>query len=103
MDDAVPKTKGTPTFCTAKHVQDYLEAYVQHFHLSPHFRLSTIVESISLERDSGRWRLDLEGQPSEWFDKVVMATGPHIKPMMPDIEGADLFSGRLIHSKGFKK
>jgi dimethylaniline monooxygenase (N-oxide forming) len=84
-------------------VQDYLEAYVDHFHLRPHFRLSTVVTSISRDQDSGRWRVNIEEQPSEWFDKVVVATGPHIKPMMPAFEGADLFTGRLIHSKGFKK
>ncbi|ETR98328.1 FAD/NAD(P)-binding domain-containing protein [Trichoderma reesei RUT C-30] len=98
-----PFPVGTPTFCTAKHVQDYLEAYVDHFHLRPHFRLSTVVTSISRDQDSGRWRVNIEEQPSEWFDKVVVATGPHIKPMMPAFEGADLFTGRLIHSKGFKK
>lgn len=84
-------------------MEDYLEAYVDHFHLKPHFRLCTTVKSISRDQDDGRWKLDIKGQPSEWFDKVVMATGPHIKPMMPELEGADLFTGRFIHSKGFKK
>ncbi|KAL7817425.1 flavin monooxygenase-like protein [Trichoderma aethiopicum] len=98
-----PFPVGTPTFCTAKHVEDYLEAYVDHFHLRPHFRLCTTVKSISRDQDDGRWKLDIKGQPSEWFDKVVMATGPHIKAMMPELEGTDLYTGRLIHSKGFKK
>ncbi|KAL7938595.1 flavin monooxygenase-like protein [Trichoderma chlorosporum] len=98
-----PFPVGTATFCTAKEVEDYLEAYVEHFDLRPHFRLSTSVSSIAREGQDGKWRLDLEGRPSEWFDKVVMATGPHIRPMMPSLEGSDLFTGRLIHSKGFKK
>lgn len=97
------RRQGTPTFCTAKQVEDYLEAYVDHFDLRPHFCLSTSIESVSREEDDGRWRLDFERRPSEWFDKVVVATGPHIRPIMPVLEGADLFTGRLIHSKGFKK
>ncbi|KAL7951736.1 flavin monooxygenase-like protein [Trichoderma barbatum] len=98
-----PFPVGTPAFCTAKEVEDYLEAYVEHFDLSPHFYLSTSVKSISREEKDGRWRLDFDRRPSEWFDKVVVATGPHIRSMMPVFEGADLFTGRLIHSKGFKK
>jgi dimethylaniline monooxygenase (N-oxide forming) len=84
-------------------VEDYLEAYADHFDLRPHFRLSTSIKSISKEDDDGRWRLDFEEQPSEWFDKVIVATGPHIRPMMPEFEGADLFTGQLIHSKSFKR
>ncbi|PTB44171.1 hypothetical protein M441DRAFT_186554 [Trichoderma asperellum CBS 433.97] len=99
-----PFPAGTPIHCAAKLVEDYLEAYASHFNLRPHFRLSTTVRSVSREDEGeGRWRLDFEGRPSEWFDKVVVATGPHIKPVIPEFEGADLFTGRLIHSKSFKK
>lgn len=97
-------SKGTPIYCAAKQVEDYLEAYASHFNLGPHFRLSTTVRLIARDGEGeGRWRLDFEGRPSEWFDKVVVATGPHKTPVMPDFEGADLFTGRLIHSKSFKK
>ncbi|KAL7924775.1 hypothetical protein ACQKWADRAFT_319316 [Trichoderma austrokoningii] len=97
-------SKGTPIYCGAKGVEDYLEAYASHFNLRPHFRLSTTVTSISRDgRGEGSWRLDFEGRPSEWFDRVVMAIGPHVIPVMPKFEGADLFTGRLIHSKNFKK
>jgi dimethylaniline monooxygenase (N-oxide forming) len=96
--------KGTPIYCDAKEVEEYLEAYASHFNLRSHFRLSTTVSSISWDgKCTGRWRLDFDGRPSEWFDRIVMATGPHVKPVMPKFEGADLFTGRLIHSKRFKK
>ncbi|KAL5086630.1 hypothetical protein Trisim1_008882 [Trichoderma cf. simile WF8] len=98
-----PFPVGTSTFCTAKEVESYLEAYVEHFDLRPHFRLATSVRSISREDGDGRWRLDFENRSSEWFDKVIMATGPHIRPMMPVLEGAEMFTGRLIHSKAFKR
>jgi dimethylaniline monooxygenase (N-oxide forming) len=79
-----------------------MERYADHFNLGPHCKLNTAVERVSRE-DDGRWRLDFKDEPPLWFDKVVMATGPHVRAVMPTFQGAHLFTGRILHVKAFKR
>ncbi|KAK7432321.1 hypothetical protein QQZ08_001269 [Neonectria magnoliae] len=98
-----PFQKGTPSFCTAAQVNQYLESYVDHFGLRPYMRLNTAVKHVAREEESNKWRLDFEFAPSQYYEKVVIATGPHQEPVMPKIQGSRLFQGRIIHSKAFKR
>ncbi|KAF7546689.1 hypothetical protein G7Z17_g8245 [Cylindrodendrum hubeiense] len=82
-----PFQKGTPPFCSAKQVNQYLESYVDHFGLRPRMRLNTAIKHVAREAESNKWRLDFEFAPSEYYEKVVIATGPHHDPMMPTIQG----------------
>lgn len=93
---------GTPHHCNAKQVEEYLERYADHFNLRPHCILNTVVERVSRE-ENGKWRLDFRNRPSGWFDKLVMATGPHGRVVMPRFEGAEMFTGRILHVKAFKR
>lgn len=43
-----------------------------------------------------------KGSPSRYFDKVVMATGPHVKDVVPEVRGSSQFSGQMLHSRAFK-
>ncbi|KAH7322739.1 flavin monooxygenase-like protein [Stachybotrys elegans] len=97
-----PFPKDTPAHCSAREVQDYLESYADHFNLRPHLRLNTDVKRIWRSDEHAKWQLELAGAASEYFDKVVVATGPHQLPMMPQFEGEELFTGRLMHSRAFK-
>jgi dimethylaniline monooxygenase (N-oxide forming) len=65
-------------------------------------RLETAVKYVAREDETNNWRLDFESEPSEHFDKVVIATGPHREPIMPAIEGDHLFAGKIIHARAFK-
>ena len=84
-------------------MEDYLESYVDHFNLRPHFRLATPVRRVLRDEALAKWRVEIDGASAEVFDKVVMATGPHLMPMMPDFEGEELFTGKILHSKAFKR
>jgi len=99
-----PFPEGTPPYCSAKTMENYIESYVDHYDLRPHFRLNTAVSSIALD-DTGKWQLDFKdgNPPQQYFDKVVVATGPHVKPMLPVFEGQELFKGQIIHSMAFKR
>jgi hypothetical protein len=92
----------TPAHCSAHEVEEYLESYADHFNLRPHLRLCADVQRVWRDDERGKWQVDVAGAPSEYFDKVVMATGPHQLPMMPQFEGEELFMGRLMHSRAFK-
>ncbi|KAJ6786849.1 hypothetical protein PWT90_06198 [Aphanocladium album] len=93
----------TPIHCSAGDVERYIESYVEHFQLAPHFRLNSIVTHISEIEETGKWKIDIEGQPSQYFDKVVMATGIHVKATAFRLEGQDDFAGEVMHSQRFKK
>lgn len=84
-------------------MQEYIESYVAHFQLAPHFRLNAAITHISEIEETGKWKIDIQGAPSQYFDKVVMATGPHVKPTAFQLEGQDLFAGEVIHSQRFKR
>lgn len=94
---------GTPHYCSAKAMEEYLEDYVNHFNIWPKCELSTTVTSIVYQGDRDKWRIEFDGKPSRTFDKVVMATGPHVQPTMPEIQGSHLFKGRILHSRAFKR
>lgn len=84
-------------------MEDYLESYVDHFGLRPRFQLNSKVKSVIHEDADERWRIDIEDGAPRYFNRVVIATGPHVRPMMPSIEGAHLFKGRIAHSRAFKR
>lgn len=83
-------------------VEQYLENFVDHFGLRPRLQLGATITHVTREDDSGKWRLDFESGPSKYFDKVIMSTGPHVKPLMPKFSGAEHFQGDIIHSQAFK-
>ncbi|OAQ98354.1 hypothetical protein LLEC1_04968 [Akanthomyces lecanii] len=93
----------TPTHCSAREVQEYIESYVEHFQLAPHFRLNAAITHISEVEETARWKVDIEGSPSQYFDKLVMATGPHVKPTPLRLDGQDLFGGEVMHSQRYKR
>lgn len=95
---------GTAAYCSAKTFEEYIESYVDHFHLRQHLQLSTTVTKLTLEDDSGRWRVEFEGGAApRHFGKVVLATGPHVRPVMPSFKGEEQFQGTIIHSMAFKR
>ncbi|KAF5022589.1 hypothetical protein F66182_5360 [Fusarium sp. NRRL 66182] len=97
-----PFPDDTPSHCTAGHVQDYIESYVDHFNLRPKLRLSTVVSGVRRD-DDGRWAVDIQGSGPEYFDKVIMASGINSSPHIPKLVGLDQFDGQVLHSRAFKK
>ncbi len=92
--DHVP---GTPLFPRREDLRGYLEAYARRFGLEPRLRRATRVESVARARGGwlvrsqrGRERLN------EVFPHVVIATGRHREPILPDIAGR--FTGALGYS-----
>ncbi|HCL63674.1 MAG TPA: dimethylaniline monooxygenase [Rhizobium sp.] len=93
---------GSPVYVTQDDMLDYLERYAFTLGLLPHLRLSTRVES--LERglgDSWLVRSVAGGRArQEIFQRVIVASGRHNAPIVPDVPGLDGFSGTLgaIHA-----
>lgn len=95
----------TPVFPSREEIQAYLRRYAERFGLLSRLRLHTRVTR--LERAAGAgWRLRGESHGAamdQVFDRVIVASGRHVTPDLPQVPGAEGFSGfaGLIHSADF--
>lgn len=102
-----PFPDGTGSYPSSAEMDKYLNDYCDHFKLWPHLRLSTAVKSVRRNEADNAWCLTVQVTGSEKtetleFEKVVVALGPHSKPIWPKIDDQDKFKGELTHSISFK-
>ena len=101
-----PWPENARVFPSTNEINIYLLSYVKRFSLNQHIYLNKKV--ISVERFGlKKWiikSIDLAESivTSEMFDFVVVASGEHAVPRIPNIENSDLFEGIQMHSSGFK-
>ena len=98
---------GTDSYPSSSQVDKYLNDYADVFNLRPHLRLSTSILSIERDDAQGHWCIGVAVPGSSKheklkFDKIVMATGPYNKPIMPDLPRQETFKGEIVHSIVFK-
>ncbi|GAB4581939.1 MAG: NAD(P)-binding domain-containing protein [Anaerolineales bacterium] len=93
-----------PEFLHRGDVLQYLHAYAEHFHLTPHIRLNTSVENIT--RHGDQWQVSVRTPSGEgethMFDAVIVASGFYRRPFIPSFPGAETFQGQVLHSAGYK-
>jgi dimethylaniline monooxygenase (N-oxide forming) len=107
-----PHAANTPRSMPREHVQSYIERYVEEKHLASHIKLSTTVRSITpVAKDptTGKWSWEVtveragDGEMvTEVYDAIIVCTGHHSKPNIPDFPGAEDFKGDIIHSHAYK-
>eukprot|EP01051_Picozoa_sp_SAG22_P005935 SAG22_NODE_371_length_11566_cov_5.447458_3_plen_191_part_00 len=93
-------------------VHAYIERYVETKGLRPHIRLSTAVTRVSPDgRGDAGWTVTTASTDTasgtattaeESFDAVIVSTGHHSVPNIPDFPGAAEFGGEMIHSHSYK-
>ena len=91
---------------TTQQTLDYIQSYAAHFDLHKHIQLNTCLQNITRNPDDERWQLLLvcNGvEESREFDKVVMCTGATHTHVLPQVEGRDVFTGKVLHSQAFKR
>lgn len=85
-------------------LRKYYQSYAAHFGLLDKIVFDVTVSSISRTEDDAQCALHLEGEEApRLFDKVIVASGSEVTPVIPVIEGLELFQGRFLHSQAFKK
>ena len=92
-----PMPKHYPEWPSGEQVQEYLQAYAEHFGLLERFRFDTEVRSAVRHGDG--WSVD--GEP---YDHLVVANGIFSEPSLPDYPGVEEFAaagGRLCHASEF--
>ncbi|KAJ3156111.1 Cyclopentanone 1,2-monooxygenase (CPMO) [Geranomyces michiganensis] len=100
-----PAPKDWPTFLPHRFVVKYLNMYCDHFDLRQHIKFNRKVVSLTPEigpegGQTGRW--EVVTQKVETFDYVIVATGHHWKPRLPEFKGVEDFKGGLLHSHSYK-
>ncbi|OAA49556.1 dimethylaniline monooxygenase 2 [Metarhizium rileyi] len=101
-----PFSEDTPIFPEARHVQKYLCDYAAHFSLQHHIRLQAEIVHLNFDEENEQWTVGIlqSGEhTSQVFDKIVLATGINKLPLMPKIDGLDMFEGDVFHSAGYKR
>jgi dimethylaniline monooxygenase (N-oxide forming) len=103
-----PYSETTDEFPTAEQVRSYLGSYVDRFGLRESIRLSRRVVSVARAapagRDGPRFRVSVRSTNGTWeaetldFDFVAVCNGVFSEPYLPDVEGAERFAGRVLHS-----
>ena len=94
----------TPIIPKKTDVYEYLIDYVHKFGLDNLFRFNTKVTRVTLNDDK-TWTVVYETlndhTKEEIFDYLIIATGLHGKPKIPNFENMNMYEGILMHSSQF--
>ncbi|KAL0869189.1 hypothetical protein ABMA27_007471 [Loxostege sticticalis] len=100
-----PMPEDIPTFPSWEVIYNYLKSYAEHFDLYKLIKFEH--QAISVKKFENEWKVKYKHTPTgkeveEKFDYVVVATGHHSKPYVPNFPGESLFKGNVIHSHDYR-
>ncbi|MFH8441852.1 flavin-containing monooxygenase [Streptomyces sp. NPDC018026] len=102
-----PMPSDYPLYPRHDQVAAYLRSFAERAGLLDHVELRTEVVSVGQDEDGG-WTVvsrDADGaQSSRRFEQVVVASGHHTDPALPDPlpAGAESFAGTILHSLDYR-
>ncbi|WP_414637606.1 flavin-containing monooxygenase [Amycolatopsis sp.] len=79
-------------------ILDYLRRTARKFGVLDRVRFGTEVTGAEFDEDSRRWRVETADGGTFEADVLVPAVGQLSRPALPDIPGADSFTGEMFHS-----
>jgi len=86
-----------PRYPTRGQVVNYLEDYQKEFNINPLFN----TEAKSIRKENDYWITETTN--GTFMSKfLIMATGPYGKPKPVSFKGMETFTGRIMHSYGYK-
>jgi len=101
-----PHTYGPSIIPSFKDINKYIQSYIERFELAKHIRLATPVQRVVYLPDK-RWQvnsidLNTNETKSETFDFLMVASGLHSSPRIPNFENMNNFKGLILHGSKFK-
>lgn len=98
-----PMPREYPDFPSKQQVNDYLNAYADHFGLRERIEFGAkVVRCEPLDGTGmGGWRVELASGEVRHYQGVVVANGHHWKTFVPDYPGE--FTGHELHSKEYMR
>ncbi|XP_072014325.1 flavin-containing monooxygenase 5-like [Amphiura filiformis] len=105
-----PAPKDFPNFMHNRYLRKYFHLYADHFGLEKYIKYQTYIKHVTHADDydtTGQWRLELKSREndSEWqenFDAVLVCSGHHVEPNIPDFPGLKDFKGNVVHTHDYK-
>ena len=96
-----------PSFPPREVLQDYIVGRAEKSGIREVIRFNTAVKMITFSDDTGKFSVasrdnEKNSISSEEFDFVAVSTGHFSTPNMPFFEGAETFTGRLMHAHDFR-
>jgi cation diffusion facilitator CzcD-associated flavoprotein CzcO len=85
-------------FSPGAEIQDYFETVAAKYGVDRYIRYNSEIVSARYDGAARTWHLEDSAGASESADMVIAATGVLHKPVYPDIEGLNDFSGAMFHS-----
>jgi len=79
-------------------ILEYLERSAQRYDLGPHLRLNTEVTAARWDAGSRTWEVTTSSGERHRFTILVSAVGIFNRPIMPDLEELEPFSGVVMHT-----
>jgi dimethylaniline monooxygenase (N-oxide forming) len=110
-----PIPKHYPLYLPHALAKVYLNLYADNYHLRSHISFNTKVVKVSHSRTDNKdqWKITYEkrsdqDQPTnttetEVFDAVLVCSGHHWQPSVPQLPGTEKFRGEMIHSTRFRE
>ncbi len=100
--DDFPMPGDFPDFPSHQQILAYFQAYASRFDLTRYIRFRSRVHQVKRE-SGGQWQVAImgpEGEEIRIFDNLIVCSGHHWDPDMPELSGN--FSGRQIHAHDYK-
>jgi dimethylaniline monooxygenase (N-oxide forming) len=98
-----PMPQELPDYPVRADVERYLIDYANHFGVPQHIRFGITVEQVT-PAGNNRWRVRFSAQGTsreEEFDAVLVCSGVFRHPLMPELPGAESFTGTVMHSRAY--
>ncbi len=94
-----PMPEHYPAYPNKKQIRDYLISFAKTNKFYDSIQFNTSVEKI--EKEGKFWDVTLNNGETRRYGWVLIASGYHSKPNMPQMQGE--FKGEILHSKDYKK
>lgn len=97
--------KNTSIFPSKNDIYNYLLSYIKHFDLKNSIRLETKVQKATRLLNN-KWQIESFNKQtntidSEVFDFLMIASGLHLHPRIPEFENQENFKGLIMHGSQF--
>lgn len=94
------------SFPTQADILKFLHSYADHFNLGKLIKLNHLVVRV-LPMENGKWELIVKDLPNNKYitkvhDAVFVCNGHYFAPRLPQIDGANEFKGKVMHSHDFR-
>ena len=96
-----PMPADYPDYPSWRQIRDYIRAFAREFGLYDHVTLGVAVAS-AVPIPGDRWSVTLSTGETRDYDGLIAAPGVTWHPNVPDLPGADIYTGDLRHSVTFR-